>query len=68
MMSVYGARTKKDLRGFVGRDAGRVFLETSLFGPEYRGDGTYPVVGPSPTVRKWYAQVTVRDGRITKVC
>lgn len=67
MMSVYGTKTKKDLKGFVGRPADEVFQETSMFGPEYKGDGTYPVVGPSPYVRKWYAQVTVTGGKVSRV-
>lgn len=67
MMSVWGCRTKKDLRGKVGAGAAEVFMETSAFGPEYKGDGRYPVVGPGPYERKWYANVTVKDGRISKV-
>jgi hypothetical protein len=43
------------------------FVETSIFGPEYHGDGDYTVVGPSPHTRRWYATVTVRDGVIVKV-
>ena len=97
MLSVYGCRTKKDLKTRVCRgdgagchdtpapmtvgavlafkaprvptcDASRVFQETSMFGPEYRGAGEYAVVGPGPYERKWYARVTVdADGRIVKV-
>lgn len=68
MMSVFGCRTKKDLRARVGQQADGLFLETSVFGPEFKGAGTYPVVGPSPTERKWYATVHVNDiGRVTKV-
>lgn len=62
MMSVYGCRTKKDLKDKVGRNAQDVLQETSYFGPEYHGTGTYPVVGPSPTERKWYATVHVGAG------
>ena len=102
MLSVYGCRTKKDLKAHVchGDGAGchdtppapapmtigavlafkspapKVprcgaadrLQETSMFGPEYKGAGRYPVVGPSPYERKWYATVTVDDGgKIVKV-
>lgn len=44
------------------------FLETSWFGEEYKGDGTYCIVGPDPYVsRTWYATVTVTDGLVTKI-
>lgn len=43
-------------------------IETSMFGPEYKGDGTYVVVGPDPyTNRKWFAEVKVEKGMIVKV-
>ena len=43
-------------------------IETSMFGEEYKGDGTYVVVGPDPyRNRKWFAQVTVEKGQIIKV-
>ena len=48
-------------------DALSRFQETSMFGLEYEGDGQYPVVGPSPTIRKWYALVTVQGGKIVEV-
>jgi hypothetical protein len=60
-------KSKKALReAEVGKEPR--FLETSLHGEEYKGDGTYVIVGPDPyTNRKWYAQVTVQDGLVTKV-
>lgn len=67
MMSVYGCKTKKDLKAKVGTPGDELFQETSLFGPEYKGDGTYAIVGPSPYVRKWYAQVTISNGKVSKV-
>lgn len=68
MLSVYGCKTKKDLKAKVGVEASCVFQETSMFGPEYKGQGSYPVVGPSPTERKWYATVKVDGaGRIVSV-
>ena len=67
MMSVYGCMTKKSLKLRVGQDASRLFLETSAFGPEFKGDGRYPVVGPTPYKRVWYATVTVQDGKVARV-
>lgn len=76
MMSVRKqVATKKALREYVAvaRDAGQkipgedFFLETSVFGPEYRGDGVYAVAGPSPYQRKWYASVVVEGGSVVKV-
>jgi hypothetical protein len=58
-------KTKKVLREAIGKQPR--FVETSMFGAEYNGDGRYTVVGPSPTERKWYATVTVSDGVISKV-
>ncbi len=56
---------KKDLKKSVGKPL--KYVETSIFAPEYNEDGTFAVVGPSPYVRKWYAQVTMKDGLIQKV-
>lgn len=67
MLSVHGCKTKKDLKAKVGRRADSVVLETSVHGLELRPNGRFPVVGPSPYERKWYAEVTVVDGHITKV-
>jgi len=63
-----GARypTKKSLKESIGKPLR--YIETSIFGPEYTPNGTFPVVGPDPyTNRKWYATVTMKDGLITKV-
>ena len=58
--------TKQACRESIGKEP--KFVETSLFGLEFNGDGTYTVVGPCPyTARNWYAQVTVTDGVISKV-
>lgn len=65
MMSISGFKTKKELKAAVGQEPR--FVETSLFGPEYKGDGSYTIVGPSPYDRKWYATVVVKDGKISKV-
>lgn len=57
--------TKAALRAAVGSPLR--YTKTSLFGPEYRPDGTLYVVGPSPHNRKWYAAVSMKDGLITRV-
>lgn len=67
MLSVNGCRTKKELKSMVGQSADGLFLETSIFGAEYKGDGQYCVVGPSPYERKWFATVHAKDGKIVKV-
>ena len=59
-------KTKKDLIAHIGQPLD--YIETSMFGPEYHGDGTYAVVGPDPyTKRSWYANVTVENGVIAAV-
>lgn len=92
MLSVYGCKTKKDLKAYVCQgdgagchddgkagyvatgqrvkscEASRRLQETSMFGPEFKGAGQYPVVGPAPYERKWFAMVHVDgNGRIVKV-
>lgn len=57
--------TKKALKASVGQELS--YTETSMFGPEYRENGKFAVVGPSPYQRKWFAQVTMVDGKIAKV-
>lgn len=57
--------TKKVLKENVGKELR--YVETSAFGNEYRSDGTFCVVGPSPYQRKWFASVTMKDGLIAKV-
>ena len=67
MMGIYGFKTKKELKQAIGSPPN--FIETSMFGLEYKGDdGQYVVVGPDPyRNRKWYAQVTIKDGVIANV-
>lgn len=43
------------------------YRETSIFGIEYKSNGTFAVVGPSAYNRKWYAQVTMENNLIKKV-
>jgi len=66
MMGIRGFKTKKQLKS---DGIGKVpsFVETSMFGDEYKGDGEYTVVGPSVQDRRWYATVTVLNGVISKV-
>ena len=59
-------KTKKALKTAVGSPLD--YIETSFFGPEYKGDGRYAVVGPDPyKARNWFATVVVEGGIITKV-
>jgi len=57
--------TKKALKENIGKPLR--YTETSMFGEEYRANGTFCVVGPSPTIRKWYAEVSMHDGLIARV-
>jgi len=57
--------TKKALKENIGKPLR--FVETSMFGPEYKETGSFTVVGPSPYQRKWFATVTMENGIIKKV-
>lgn len=59
--------TKKELKEAIGSRLH--YSETSCFGPEYPvgGTGVVSVVGPSAYQRKYFAQVTLVNGIITKV-
>lgn len=67
MMGIAGGyKTKKELKAAIGKRVS--FIETSFFGPEFKGAGEYAVVGPSPEDRRWYATVKVDDdGVLLKV-
>ena len=65
MIAASGYKAKKDLKASVGQPLR--FNETSMFGPEYKADGKFCVVGPSAYERKWFAEVTMKDGKIAKV-
>lgn len=58
-------KTKKALKLAIGQTLR--YEETSIFGAEYRDNGSFCVVGPSPRERKWFAQVTMSNGIIAKV-
>ena len=64
-MLVANYPTKRDLRASIGQPLR--YEETSLFGPEYKSDGTFPVVGPGAYDRKWYAKVTLENGIVVAV-
>jgi hypothetical protein len=66
MLGVRGYKFKKDLKVSIGQPL-RV-VETSLFGVEFKPDGTNVVVGPDAyTKRDWFAEVTCEGGIITAV-
>ena len=58
-------KTKKELKAAVGQPL--CYEETSMFGEEYRPNGRFCVVGPSPRERKWFAEVTMENGLIKSV-
>lgn len=58
-------KTKKELKSHIGQPLR--YVETSFFGPEYKPDGAFCVVGPSPEKRVWFARVTMSNGLIAKV-
>ena len=58
--------TKKALKQAIGQPLR--YVETSMFGLEYKPNGKFCVVGPDAyNNRKWYAEVTMVDGKIAKV-
>jgi len=59
-------KTKKNLKENIGKELR--FIETSIFGNEFKENGTFCVVGPDPyRSRKWFAEVTMENGLIKKV-
>ena len=58
-------KTKKELKAAVGQPLH--YEETSMFGEEYRPNGRFCVVGPSPRERKWFAEVPMENGLIKSV-
>lgn len=66
MVVVYPS--KKELKASVGQRLR--YIETSLFGPQYRDNGTI-VVANRPHItkmgREFFAEVTMTNGLITKV-
>ena len=64
-LAAAGYKTKKDLKASVGKPLG--YNETSMFGPEYKSTGSFAIVGPSAYNHKWFATVTMVEGKIAKV-
>jgi hypothetical protein len=59
-------KTKAELKKSVGQPLR--YIETSMFGAEYKPDGQFCVVGPDPYLkRSWYATVTMEAGLIKRV-
>ena len=56
--------TKKALKESIGKSLR--YNETSMFGIEFKENGKFCVADASPS-RKWFAQVTMKDGVIAKV-
>lgn len=67
---VTGYKSKKEMKAAIGQPL--KFTETSVFGPEYRSDGSFcvahrPALGINPNGREFFARVTMKDGKIAKV-
>jgi len=68
MTMVVRYNSKKDLKEAVGKRL--KYIETSMFGPEYKSNGTITVAGrPHITglKREFFAQVTMKDDIIVRV-
>ena len=65
-MGVSGYKFKKDLKASIGKPLR--YIETSMFGNEFKPNGKNIVVGPCAyTARNWFASVTCKNGIIIKV-
>jgi hypothetical protein len=67
-MLIFDYSSKKELKASIGKQLH--YLETSLFGPEYRSTGTLTGANrPHITNkgREFFATVVMRDGLIEKV-
>jgi len=67
-MLVLDYPSKKELKEMIGGPLS--YMETSLFGPEYKSNGTFcgcnrpHITGHK---REFFAEVTMKDGKIFKV-
>jgi hypothetical protein len=67
-MLVLDYPSKKEMKEQVGEPLR--YMETSMFGPEYRADGTFcgcnrpHITGHK---REFFAEVTMKDGKIFKI-
>lgn len=70
-VAIYGVKFKKDLKAKVGESIRDLQVtDPSIFGPspwQLSGTGEFQVVGPGLYDRKWFASVTIKDNKITKV-
>lgn len=67
---VTGYDSKKDLKAAIGKPL--IYQETSMFGAEFRADGTFsvahrPALRIRATGREFFASVTMKGGLIHKV-
>ena len=61
-------KTKKALKEAIAAGKEVTVYGMNPFGSTAVPDGEgHTLVGPGPYDRKWYAQITVKDGAITKV-
>jgi hypothetical protein len=61
--------SKKDLKAAKGQTLNYTETALPMFGPEYKSNGTF-VVAHRPHLqggREWFAQVTMRDDKISEV-
>ena len=67
---VTGYASKKELKAAVGQPL--KYIETSTFGEEYKADGSFsvahrPALGHNRNGREFFARVTMKGGKISKV-
>ena len=61
-------KTKKALKEAVAKGETVGYYQPGPFGGNEKRDGTIALEGPHyPAAHTWYAQATVKDGRIVKV-
>ena len=61
-------KTKKALKEAVASGKEVTIFQPGPFGGNESGSGSCTVEGPHyPELHKWYARVTITDGKITKV-
>ena len=60
--------SKKACKESIGKPLN--YIETSLFGPEYKENGTFTVANRPHITKKgreWFGEITMKDGLIFKV-
>jgi len=60
--------SKKECKAAIGKPLR--YIETSMFGPEYRDNGTITVANRPHITRlgrEWFGQITIKDGLIVAV-